>query len=1371
MQRKLISLAVGLGLGVFSKGALTADVRPSLPPLPSEPRLALKLSTTLAAPPRRQRAPAPPPERRRPLALRLDAALAPHAAVAQLVRVSTSAPTEDPAHSALLGQARLWESRNRDDLAIETLNKLLRSAPDHPVGLARLAYVYLRIGQKDKAVQYLEQLRRAHPNHAELLRLETLMRLEEGDKDRLRQARMLAKTSRPDEALAILRQLYPSGPPTADLALEYWLIVGDTVGGWERALVGLTRLVGEYPENYRFRLALAEHISVRRPADPSALKTILELSELPQHEKAARAAWRRAMLRLGPVPSSVPLIEQYLEREKVEDLAVKEHLDKLRLAIEERRRLMADPYYRAGLDGLAMLEGGKLDIAEDKLTQSIGGRPRDPNVLGALGTIRMRQGHHAEAQAYFMEAMKQDPGSDRWKTMTRVARYWGLMREASDADDAQEFELAEFKYKEARALDAREPAAIVGLGRTYAAQGRAADSEKAFREALALEPANANALQGLVTLYLRTGREQDAEALLSRLSATHKKEFAATVAAVRATLFKEKAQALLAEGRSDDALAMLERAAEYDSADPWLRFDLARMYATRGEAGKGIALFTELVERQPQDAAAHYAYALFLSNQEKDVVALSTLQRIATQNRNENMTSLQRRLWVRVVIQRSLELAKNGRGVAARTLIDDASQAVGDDSELLLDLADARIDVGDIVGAKAALGSLSSADAPSIDWSLRHARLTASAGADDAVPPLLDRLAGKPLTPEQAGAMTDIRTTLALRRAEGLRRENRLAEALQLLAPLRAGQPASERLLSTEARFLRNAGRPDAAERNYRELLQLRADNRDAAIGLIEVLVETRQAADARQLTDQQLATLDGATPDQVADLVGILIELQDWERARALVESALSAAPDNPRSLSYASELVQREGKIDDALDYLRRSYASEMSQRGSTGAAGAAGAPVLSSLRQTPMPDGSTPPALEIVPAPAEALGSEAAAASGYRRMAELLDRKTTWLSGAVDKRTRSGSAGTSQYDATEIPLEWKQAAGPGGRWTYRADLVKLNAGGLDLADTDAAETFGSTLLCLPDCNTGIHAQRASGVALNAALERNGNRYDIGTTPLGFPVQNLVGGILHKGDLGPFGFSVDASRRPLTGSALSYAGARDPNTGQTWGGVLATGVRFGLSLDEGGRFGGWSSLGLHRLSGRNVKGNNRMQLMSGGQWRVINEDDRLLQFGITGMYWRMSENAGEYTLGHGGYYSPGMYKSISFPVTFGERYSRFSYAIRGSVSTSRSNTKDAPYFPTDPLLQARAESLTATNDVSPFYSGGRGRGVGRSLALSWEYQADPSLFLGGRIELDRSPDYSPNRFVFYLRYALDGSSAKPVSFLPEPISPTSQY
>jgi hypothetical protein len=332
-----------------------------------------------------------------------------------------------------------------------------------------------------------------------------------------------------------------------------------------------------------------------------------------------------------------------------------------------------------------------------------------------------------------------------------------------------------------------------------------------------------------------------------------------------------------------------------------------------------------------------------------------------------------------------------------------------------------------------------------------------------------------------------------------------------------------------------------------------------------------------------------------------------------------------------------------------------------------------------------------------------------------------------------------------------------------------VEVAAGDLDLAAS--GQTFGSTLLCQTGCASGLLSQRARGIALNAMFERGSMRYDLGTTPLGFPVQSLVGGVLRKGDIGPLGYSLDISRRPLTGSLLSYAGTRDPRTGQVWGGVVATGVRLGLSLDEGGTFGAWSSFGLHQLTGKNVLSNNRMQLMAGGVFRAINEDNRLLQFGVTGMHWRLSENAGEYTFGHGGYYSPESFTSLSLPVTWGQRFARLAYAVRGSVSASRSQTKDAPYFPTDPGMQAEAERLAPVTGVTPSYTGGPGSGVGRSLSFSWEYQADMRLFIGGRAEMDRSADYSPNRFVFYLRYALDRLSARPVAFLPEPVNPTSQY
>jgi tetratricopeptide (TPR) repeat protein len=672
----------------------------------------------------------------------------------------------------------------------------------------------------------------------------------------------------------------------------------------------------------------------------------------------------------------------------------------------------------------------------------------------------------------------------------------------------------------------------------------------------------------------------------------------------------------------------------------------------------------------------------------------------------------------------------------------------------LLDLAAAWLDIGDLEHGHQLLVHLGENKPPSVEWGLRHARLLASAGGDDMVPPLLDGITHMSLNPQQRAALDDIRIDLALREIAALRAAGRAAEALAMLTPWLTTHPDNDRLLAAQARTLRALRRREDALAIFDRLSTLRPKDRNIALSRIELLIELRRNTDARRLIDAQIADFGDADADQMADLAGSLLDLGDRQGAQRLINAARERTPDHPRLLAYAGQLARRDGRIADAIDLLQRSLAAEHAQR----------APAVSMLTMS----GPAPaPQLTIMP------GRDAAATAepdyAHRRLAELLDAQTTWIAAGVDQRSRSGSNGTSDYSATETVLEWKRPQTRDGRWTLHADIVSIDAGALDLSQS--ASAFGSALLCDAACNSGIVKQHARGLALNAALEHDNTRYDIGTTPLGFPVQSLVGGILHKGDLGPFSYSIDVSRRPLTGSLLSYAGTRDPRTGLTWGGVRATGVRFGLSLDDGGTFGGWSSLGLHKLTGVNVLTNDRLQLMAGGIFRIINEDDRLLQVGLTGMLWRMSENAGEYTFGHGGYYSPERFTSLSLPVTFGQRYARLSYAVRASVSASRSQTKDAPYFPTDQAMQDEALRRAGITNITPIYSGGPGHGTGRSLSLAAEYQIDPRLFFGARLELDRSPDYSPNRFAIYLRYALDRQSAKPVNFLPEAVAPVSQY
>lgn len=484
------------------------------------------------------------------------------------------------------------------------------------------------------------------------------------------------------------------------------------------------------------------------------------------------------------------------------------------------------------------------------------------------------------------------------------------------------------------------------------------------------------------------------------------------------------------------------------------------------------------------------------------------------------------------------------------------------------------------------------------------------------------------------------------------------------------------------------------------------------------------QAAEAAEIYRGILRTAPAEQEARLA-LIDTLLDRGELAEPRALAEEVLRTTPGEPRALSAAARIELAEGRLDAAIAYEQRALAAE-----------------------------------------------GAGETWRYRRLAEWLDRQQGWYSSALDWLARSGTRGKSQVSAQELPIAWRQAWNPGARWFVRVAPARIASGGIDLEDVTEANSFGSALLCLPACEHGAPSGVEKGVALGAGFELDTWRFDLGTTPIGFPVSNLLGGVAHWGRIGPASYTLEAARRPLASSLLSYAGTRDPNTGRTWGGVVSTGVRLNLSRDSGGDYGAWSVLGAYRLSGRNVQDNEKAELMAGFYRRLVNEPDQLLSMGMTGILWRFSENAGEFTFGHGGYYSPRSYRSVSFPMSYGWRTARSSFLLRASVSAAWSKSGRAPFYPTDGDLQARAEAMAPTTFVDPFYEGGsNGVSYGRSFAAVGEHQLAPGVFVGARLELERSTNYTPNRFLLYVRIGADAPAARPPALPPEPELPGFQY
>jgi hypothetical protein len=140
-----------------------------------------------------------------------------------------------------------------------------------------------------------------------------------------------------------------------------------------------------------------------------------------------------------------------------------------------------------------------------------------------------------------------------------------------------------------------------------------------------------------------------------------------------------------------------------------------------------------------------------------------------------------------------------------------------------------------------------------------------------------------------------------------------------------------------------------------------------------------------------------------------------------------------------------------------------------------------------------------------------------------------------------------------------------------------------------------------------------------------------DIGTTPMGFNVVDVVGGLSYSSDIGALGYTLDVHRRPVSSSLLAFGGQKDPasNTGVKWGGVRANGGVASVSYDKGEANGVWASLGADTLEGKNVEDNWRVRWMTGYYYKVINENNRRVTVGLNNMIWHYDKDLSNYTLG----------------------------------------------------------------------------------------------------------------------------------------------
>jgi hypothetical protein len=397
--------------------------------------------------------------------------------------------------------------------------------------------------------------------------------------------------------------------------------------------------------------------------------------------------------------------------------------------------------------------------------------------------------------------------------------------------------------------------------------------------------------------------------------------------------------------------------------------------------------------------------------------------------------------------------------------------------------------------------------------------------------------------------------------------------------------------------------------------------------------------------------------------------------------------------------------------------------------------------------------------------ASGPEVLAAG--RASQEIADRLESSVTAGVMLRHQPGSPGMSQIDALTIPSSWVLAENYESRYTARADAVFLDAGRAS-ADALSAPLIGTIQAAGPGAAQRFTSGAQLGLSPAVGYQTDAVVADIGSTPLGFLLPNIVGGIewtpaWHSADLN-FGLA----RRAVTSSELSYAGLRDPITGSTWGGIVQTGpyAGFGIYRENYDLSG---SVRVTDITGTRVPDNQFVGVRLSSSWKLFARLEMRADAGVTVNYWNYQHNLSNYTFGSGGYYSPQSYVSVSTPIELTGTYAGWSYRARAAISYSVSQVNSIAFYPEDAALQAAAAHMPLPSGYSsPYFPGYHSTGVGLSGYAAAERQVAAGLVLGVMLDIDRTDFYHPTTIEIYLRHSF-GSSATRTLSPPRPVRPYS--
>jgi len=1192
-----------------------------------------------------------------------------------------------------------WINHNEDTHALHALQRALQIQSDNIEALLMLGAVQVHQGDPAAARQTLLRLENAHGSPEQIAALQQWIAQPPVDRVALSHARATADAGHATQAMFQYRALFPQPLLSPMLEVEYDRVLSGAPLGYADAVRRLRTLLSIGPHDMEARIALDQSLGYRPVSRPEALADMRALATSPDTSSMIRdeavQVWRRTLDWMGVDPQAAPYYRAWLDIHP-DDTVISQRMQQ----IERMQRVNA---------GFTALAHDNLDQADAAFQDCVA----EPSVRAAategLGLVAQRRGDMTKARALLTQAVALDPANveihralaalDAPENDPALPQMWQLVSH-HEYDRAWAL-LSEIEKRHGQIADTVQVRAII-----LEARHDWSAAKVAWTDLLRLSPGNPSAEAGLAGILIREGRLDEAARQIDRLRAVH----FARLPVLEGLLLQARAQAT-----TDPRLRaiLLEQALRQLPDNGWDHLHLAQALVALGQTDRAQTLmqhFCDTAPRRTDALQACFAFAMQTHDMSGAAALLAHMPPAAItpdMARGVALVTLWKRLQAlpasdaqAVAMLQDMPVAPDPDGMRGQMVVDAMLRRHASNAQAIAVLDRAMAQAGGTLG---------------VDQALAYGGTFVQLGDPSAAQRVMDRLdaEGLDLTPQQRDARQQIRESIVVTRADQYDVAGRPDLAEKIIDPLLAQNPDSVALLLAR-------GRVENVRHHSRQALDF--DMRALHLKPDDRVVQATVARDALAVGQDHVAR------DMAASLMDHHPKWGDTWEIQAELDGHAGRERRQLGDLRHARMLdCATSGSLEEQMNSAMR--LDPGCAEGRTRA-------------RDERPDASLP----------FIVGSGVAMPETYTYDPRLtpvqtLDRQAGYLSralapqadGNVEIRDRSGQSGLGHLTSINIPMTATIPLSSTRQTVSFSIMPSVLLSGNALAQPANAQQYGT--VAANGVRPGFHMPGAvGGVAVGVRYKYDWITADVGSTPLGFTTSNVVGGI----ELAPqltrnLTLRVTGERRAVIDSLLSYAGARDPGTGQVWGGVTRN--RGHGQLEWGTQaYNVYAGGGYAVMKGTNTVANHEAEAGAGGSAQIWKgRDTQHLRLGLDLVYFGYKRNTYYFTWGQGGYFSPRAFMAALVPVTYDGHSGRWSWMFKGEAGYQHYTQDPTAVFP----LGGRGVQGHQT------YAGLSTGGLAGNVQARMIYQLTPGWRMGLEGGYSRSGSWDEVHGIFMIHYA----------------------